>query len=167
MLPRAGLLKPDPVWNRLGPPIPLWFRRQLRWIDKDLMLQFVPPRGYISERGVNPEIHPYGVWNIGKLLPRTRFLNPCVVWSLTDMYGRYSPPQPATIKLIRTAYNLQCHNRIHELERLLDESLVQINRAREDRSVAKLRDAIQKYCSVTMGRQWENRVLFGRKVKVA
>ena len=164
---KAGLLKPDPVWNRFGPPIPLWFKRQLKWIDPELVLQFIPPH-YTTEdgsvRGVPPELYPFGVWSICKKLKRTGLLHPRTVWCLADLNGVYSPPGPDTIRILRLAYNLQRRGNMDKLETMMDESIAGLNQARCERSLAKLQQNLQKFCSVTCDRQWSNRVIMRRDI---
>lgn len=161
----SGLLRPDPAWNRLGPPIPLWFRRQLARIDPGLVLQYIPPRTGRWPRGVNRDVYPWGVWDVCKRLPRTGLLHPRAVWSLADEQGWYSPPGPDTIKLIRMAYSLHRRGQMDKLERVFEDSLIAINRAREEKSVARMRDAMLKHCSARFDRQWDNRVYFRRDAK--
>jgi hypothetical protein len=138
--------------------MPLWFRRRLEWVDKDLTLQFIPPRDEKTPKGANPEIYPMGIWVICKRLRKTGLLSPRVVWSLADIHGLPAKPTPKTFRLIQQAYRMQRRKQMDKMEEMMEEGLIEMNRAREERSVERLRSAIKKHCSAQFGRQWLNRV---------
>ena len=66
-MPARGLSPIRPEWNRLGPHVKPSFRASLKDIDPLLELQFTPPKT-VDPRGVNPEIYPFGIWDIGKVI---------------------------------------------------------------------------------------------------
>ena len=156
-MPKSALLKPNPAWNRMGPPVPLWFKRALRRLHKRMVVQFTPPRSVREPHGVNPEVYPNGVWDLCVRLP-SGYLHPRVVWSLTDAEGNFCMPTADTVHLIWTAVNLQRRNRMDLLEDEMDASIARINKARAERSKRNLYYAIKAYCSKYFGRQWSNRV---------
>lgn len=155
---RQELIRPRPDWNLKGPAVPSWFRRALKRIDPNWVLQFIPPKEYEHDEGVNPDIYPHGVWDICYRLPRTRFLHPRVVFSLADPKGNFSSPSPRTLRLLRQAKLFHRRGQSKRLEETLDRALVEANAARCQRSENRLREALAKYCSVRFGRQFTNRV---------
>lgn len=157
MISAAMEVRPD--WNRQGPSVPLWFRRSLTRIDPRLTLQFIPPRSEREPKGVDPTMCPTGCWNICRRLPRSKLLHPIAVWSLTDMDGRFAPPGPDTIQMIRLAYVFHRKGRTFQLEEELDSALQRWNMTnRIAPSEKKFRDRTAKLTSIVCGRQWDNRV---------
>lgn len=101
---REGLMDPRPDWNRAGPPVPAWFRWQLKRIDPQLYLQFMPPDTQDSD-GVNARMFPRGVWAICRLMKRSGMLLKRWTWHLADSKGNYSPPDGATVAILQYAYD--------------------------------------------------------------
>lgn len=154
---RRSVYHPRPEWNRLGPTVPLWFRQAIKRIDPDLTLQFIPPTT-VDCRGVSSDIYPNGIWDVCKRLPRSGFLHPHTVVSLSDSRGRFCQPTPRLVKLLRIAYAFKRRGEIHRMETMVDRSLDEIKKARSAKSMTKLRRAIAEYMSVVGTRQWTNRV---------
>lgn len=150
-------------WNRRGPYVPLWFRLQLKKLDKKFVLQFLPPRSERDPRGVDPGIYPHGVWDVCVRLPRSGMLHPRVVWSLADTEGNYSPPGPDTVRLLRAALYFQKVNRVEEIEEMMDQALVAAQKARAAEYKNNFMNAMQKCCSLKCTRQWNNRVYLRRE----
>ena len=153
-----SLLRRRPDWNRRGPHIPLWFRRRLRWLDPNLVLQYVPPRSQQDPQGVPPHVYPNGVVNICRELSRTKFLHPTVVWSLTDARGNYSVPDHQGFRDLETAYYMNRARRNSEILQRVDECLAMTDKAQEDRSINDMMHWLQKTAEACFERQWTNRV---------
>jgi len=160
-----SMRKVNPLWNKWGPPIPCWFRKKLETIDPNLVLQFVPPQcGLTKFKGVPPGVYPCGVWDICYRVPKTRYLHSVAVWSLADMNGRPSFPGTDTIKLLQTAVRLHRSRQTHKLEREMSFAIQRWNDARARASQEELHSAMQKYCGLYLGRQWQDRVIMRREV---
>ena len=159
----ATLLRVNPAWNRLGPHVPLWFRRRLKELDPRLFLQFLPPRSARHPRGVTPGIYPRGVWDICRRLPRSRWLHPIAVWSLADSMGNYAAPGIDTLRMLKLAVKYRRQGLARRLEDAMDKTLVQLKIAKADRSSAQLHKALARYCSIKGRRQWTNRVSLRRE----
>lgn len=155
----SSAMEPRLDWNRQGPSVPLWFRRSLTRLDPLLTLQFIPPRSEKEPNGVDLTMCPTGCWNICRRLPRSRLLHPLAVWSLTDIHGRFAPPGPDTMHLLRLAYVYHRAGRTFQLEEELDSALQKWNMEhRTDPSQKKYRERTAKLASIACGRQWNNRV---------
>jgi len=155
----------NPAWNRMGPPVPCWFRRKLREISPNLTLQFIPPMSDGTNwRGVNPVIYPNGVWDVCNKLKKTGYLHPVAVWSLADSNGNFAPPGMDTVKLLRTALRVCRKGQVAKLERAMDASILEINKARQAKAETRLHNALQRYSGRFMDRQWQNRVYMRREV---
>ena len=134
-------------------------------LNPRLVLQFTPPKSERTDwKGVSPALYPNGVWDICNRLRKTGFLHPVAVWSLTDSNGRFAQPGMDTIKLLRTALRICRKRGTEKLERMMDDSIMEINKARETKSVARLHNALQRHAGRFNGRQWNNRVSMRREV---
>jgi hypothetical protein len=151
---------PNRAWNRLGPPVPSWFRRRIRKIDSRLTLQFHPAQSALHPRGVPAEFYPKGVWDVCIKLPQSGYLSPVAVWSLVDNFGRFAPPGADTVRLLQKAYAHRRNRTSWKLERMMDSALQECQRARELRSKEAMVNAMASYASVYFHnqRQWENRI---------
>lgn len=149
-----------PEWNRQGPPVSLWFRKQLKRIDPKLTLQFFPVRSTRNPRGVPPNLFPGGIWDICIRLPRSGYLSPVAVWSLVDSRGNFAPPGADTVHLLKKAYALHRNRQTERFEAEMDRSILAAKRARASQSKDAMVNAMSGYLSVTMRnrRQWENRI---------
>jgi len=148
----------------MGPPLPCWFVKRLKRLDPRLVLQFTPPKSDRTDwKGVSPAIYPNGIWDICNKLRKTGFLHPVAVWSLTDSNGNFAQPGMDTIKLLRTALRICRKGGINKLERQMDASIREINKAHEAKSITRLHNALQRHSSQFDGRQWSNRVCMRRE----
>lgn len=162
--PKVPFLKVDPAWNALGPPVPLWFKEQLKQVDKDIVLQFIPPISRTNPRGCNPKIHPNGVWDICKKMGDSHYLHPRCVYSLTDMEGNHCQPTPKTYKLIRTAWAYHRRNQTDRLQRVMEDSLRRINSVRRSKQRDQLANALHDFACKAFSKQWQNRVRVDGKI---
>jgi len=120
-------------WNLMGPPVPLWFRAQLRQIDPKLVLQFMPPSD-VAEGGVNPSMFPRGVWRICRRMPRTGWLHGTPVFSLVAQQGQHMRPSAALVNQIRNARDMWRRDRLDDLTDEFDRSVASMRRAQEQQS---------------------------------
>ena len=147
-------------WNRLGYrifPIPLWFQLRLQDLDPTLQMQYIPPTN-IDIRGMSETQYPYGGWQVCRKLKRSGWLHKLAVYTLMDRYGRYVPPTPGMLKLIRYAKGLWNHREFGKMQKQMDDSIVAINRGREDEAKDVLNNAMNKFLSFQGKRQFHNRV---------
>ena len=159
-----SMRKINPAWNKLGPPIPCWFRVKMKAIDPRLILQFTPPQCKLTNfKGVPRNIYPYGVWDICYKIPKTNYLHSVAVWSLADMNGLPALPGMDTVKLLRLAVRLHRSRQTEKLERAMSFAIQEWNTARAKDSKDELHSAIRKFCSLFMGRQWQNRLSMRRE----
>lgn len=156
-VPSVNVMAVNPGWNHLGPPIPLWFRSALRRLDSTLQLQFIPP-STVHPRGMPAEKYPYGGWQICRRMKKTGWLHKLAVWSLMDRFGRYSPPGPDTIRILRLCRNLWNHRKFTVLSDELDRVCSRMKKQREDASYEELMDNMGKFMSLQGNRQFSNRV---------
>lgn len=162
----SSLYRVSPELNRLGPVVPVWFKKALAKVDKNLVIQFRPPRSENHPRGVNPVQFPRGALEICKRIGKSGLLHPYTVWSLADAQGKPAPPGPDTLRLIKRAYALKrSAGNLEAMERELDKYFIMEKRARASKSKEKLMEAIKGYCSVLMRneRQWNHRVYLRRE----
>ena len=152
------------AWNGGSPPpIPAWFRAQLKSLDPTLELQFIPP-DWADPDGVPERIYPYGVYDICYRLPKSNLLHPKVVYSLANSEGMPCPPGPSIIRLLRIAKYLCLRGEHAKLRQTMDAAVTQYKSARARESKAEAHDACQKFCSVNFNRQWSNRVYLREEV---
>lgn len=154
------LFRPKPEWNRQGPPVSLWFRKQLKKIDPRLTLQFLPVRSLRNPRGVPPNLFPGGVWDICIRLPKSGYLSPVAVWSLVDSEGNFAPPGADTVRLLKKAYAFKRNQQMHRLEVEMDRSILNMKKAKESASRDEMVNSMSSYIKVSMQnrRQWANRI---------
>lgn len=93
-----NLMPARPRLNALGPPIPLWWRRELEKIDKRFVLQF-HPTGRVQG---SPKI--LGFWAVCTRLPRSGLLFKQHVLTLTDQNGCHRTPDARDIKRIKEGW---------------------------------------------------------------
>ena len=147
-------------WNLMGEelcPIPIWFRVQLRSLDPQWTLQYIPP-DWVHDDGVNENIYPYGVWDICYRLPKSRLLHPKAVYSLADSEGNLCPPGPDIIRLLRIARYMTLRGEQEALRKMMDNAILDYRRSRVGTSREEMHGSLQKFCSVNFDRQWQNRV---------
>lgn len=162
----ASIYRASPELNRLGPIVPVWFKKALAKIDKSLVVQYRPPRSYEHPRGVDPTKFPYGCLDICKKIGRSNVLHPYVVWSLADNKGNPASPGPDSIRLIKRAYALKrSAGNLDAMEREMDRYFLMEKKARAAKSQEKLREAVAGYCKVLLKneRQWNHRVYLRRE----
>lgn len=118
-------------WNRKGPRLPLWFRQQLRRIDRRLVLQFIP--------GDAPGM-PWkgGAWYICSRVPRSNLLAKRAVYMMVTADGSPIPPSPQLIRVLREARRLRRRGNLDALERKHEASMLELGRAREQQSRERL-----------------------------
>lgn len=152
------------AWNRMGPHVPVWFRKRLRMIDPHLVLQFTPPRCPEKDqwRGVPENIYPHGVWDICYKLPLSGALHPVAVWSLADSNGNFALPGNDTLKLLRAAVYLHRRRQGRKLEAMMDRAIQQAKSLRESASAERVHQAYQQLYRLRGRRQWNNRVYMRR-----
>lgn len=161
-----SIYRAAPELNRLGPPVPVWFRKALKKIDKQLVVQFRPPRSAEHPRGVDPTKFPLGSLEICKKIGRSNILHPFTVWSLADDKGRPAPPGPDSLRLIKRAYSLKrSAGNLEAMEREMDKYFIMEKRARAAKSKEKLIEAVKGYCQVLLRneRQWNHKVYLRRE----
>jgi len=151
-----------PEWNKLGPPVPLWFKLQLKRLDPTLHLQFLPPSNWVEpglcRHAMNWLEFPLGGWQICRKLKRVGWLHRLCVWSLMDRFGRYTPPDWETVVVLRYARNLWRNGLFTKLEDDLDETLTRIQKNKADASFDALLDALDKFVALQGRREFTNRV---------
>ena len=162
-------MSPHKDWNRIGPRIPLWFRRRLKRIDPLLVLQYMPPRTLVGRDGVHESIYPEGVWIITRALKRCGwlYLHKTWTWSLTqswkDADGQireyHRPPTNEDIKVIRASRDLWRRQRQHEMSESLDRYFENVSGKLRSRSRDMKVERNRKILSSNGERQWGNRVL--------
>ena len=162
---KVPFIKENLGWNNQGPHIPLWFRAKLKQIDKDIVVQFIPPRSEKNPRGCNPASHPNGVWDVCKRLAGSHWLHPRAVFSLVDLHGQFSMPTPKTLRLIRSCWYAHRNNDMARIERVMEDSLRMFNRARAEKSRDRMREALSRFASNAFSRQWQNRVSLNQSEK--
>lgn len=161
-----SIYRAAPELNRLGPPVPVWFRRALKRIDKSLVVQFRPPRSEQHPRGVDPTKFPYGSLEICKKIGRSNVLHPFTIWSLADDKGRPAPPGVDSIRLIKRAYDLKrSAGHLDQMEKELDRYFLMEKKARAAASKEKLVEAVRGYCQVLLKneRQWNHKIYLRRE----
>lgn len=156
-VPLTNLMPRRPDWNTLGPPVPLWFRSALKRLDKTLCLQFIPPTT-VDPKGMPAQQYPYGGWQICRRMKRVGWLHKLAVWSLIDRWGRYSPPGPDTIRILRLCKNLWNHRRFTAMSDELDRVCSHLNKQRADASYEDLMKDMDKFLRLQGHRQFNNRV---------
>lgn len=156
-VPEANVMPVRPEWNSLGPAVPLWFRSALRKVDKTLCLQFIPPDNQVP-KGMPAHKYPYGGWQICRIMKRTGWLHKLAVWSLMDRHGRFSPPGPDTIRIIRLCKNLWNHRQFTILSDELDLVCARMKKQRADDSFEDLMGNMDKFLRLQGNRQFKNRV---------
>ena len=127
---RSWVMPPNRAWNAAGPAVPLWFRRRLRRIDPQLVLQFIPPSRDGKAGGVNPQMCPRGAWAICRRMRKTRFLFKRWVMGLTDSKGNPVRPTMALVHVIKVAKMLWRKGRVDRLEGMLDDHIQKTRYAR-------------------------------------
>lgn len=153
-----GFRKVNPVWNRRGPHIPAWFRRQLKWIDPRMVVQFTPPYSEDEPAGVNPMLYPMGVWDVCYRMPRTGLLYPTVAFSLVTADGLYQPPSPWMIRLLRFARGARRRRTDRKILEAVDGHLNELRKSAAVRDKQKVREHFQEVLRRNGHRQWSNRV---------
>lgn len=156
-VPSVNVMPVRPDWNSLGPPVPLWFRSALRRLDPTLQLQFIPPSSVCSD-GMQVEKYPYGGWQICRRMKKTGWLHKLAVWSLMDRMGRYSPPGPDTIRILRLCKNLWNHRQFTTLSDELDRTCARMKKQKADESFESLCVDMDKFMRLQGKRQFSNRV---------
>ena len=159
---RLPLFKARPDWNKRGPPVSIWFRRNLKRIDPKLTLQFIPPRSQEDPRGLSLEMFPSGAWFICRRLRQSRLLHPKAVWSLVDAHGNPADPGPDTLRLLRLSLFLDSRGLGTKLEDEMDRCLGEMNSLRETRSHSRLMEALTRFTSRWGDRQFTNRIFMKR-----
>jgi len=160
----AQYMRPNPAWNRSGPLLPLWFKKALKNLTIPLIPQYIPASLCPGDRGVDPRQYPDGLWYLCRRLPRTRYLHPVAVWSLSDNLGNYAPPGRDTLKMLKRYLSHYLRDKGKRFEELLDKSLQALNEARVSRSRSRLLNAMSHYLKLRGERQWDNRVCMRREV---
>lgn len=122
-----------PEWNAQGPPVSGWFRGRLASIDRNLVLQFIPPMTQDAD-GVDPELYPYGVWAICYRMGRTKWLAKQWVYGLVDDAGNYCPPDGNLVKLLEMAMRISRYRRRHLLAEAFDRHMEAIQKDSADAS---------------------------------
>lgn len=150
-------VSPRPDWNRLGPHVPSWFRRELRKIDPRLAMQFIPPMT-VDPAGVSPHLFPGGMWAICRKMPHSGML--CKRWNmtLTNQYGFYQKPTRETVRVLRMSKLMHRMGRGHELEQMFDRSCAALLSAASSVDRDRVANEIATHIRKSgQGRQWGNR----------
>lgn len=153
---RRMTTRPRPDWNRLGLPIPGWFRREMRRVDPRLVLQFIPPRR-LDPAGIdNPEF-PDGTWVVCRKLRHTGLLHKR--WSL-----HFERPTREHIRMLRRARDNYKRFRHQEAEDAFDAAAAASVNAVSGKRRSEVHAMFAKACSRLGQRQWSNRVSMGQAV---
>jgi len=138
-------------WNRMGFPLPAWFRRRLKRIDPKLTLQYIPPSD-ADPRGCNRYEYPAGIWAICHRLRRTGFLHKRWTFALVDRSGNYRPPDGFLCKLLVYARNCWRRGEVTKLEEWFDKAIEATRREKRARSRESLLNGIadtMRRCGMT------------------
>lgn len=159
-----NLMPVRPDWNRMGPGVPAWFRKKLKRFDKSLQLQFLPPSNWVQPRDYNktlrPDMYPQGGWQICRKL-RNGWLHAIAVFSLTDRHGRPCNPSLETLQVLRMCRFAYRHRDAKRMESLLDDAIVNIQRAEARKSSEELRHSMREFLHISGAKQFQNRVFTG------
>ncbi len=118
-----------PEWNRLGPPLPLWFKRALRSVDSRLILQFIPPVS-MDPRGIAGVQFRKGAWYICAKLRRNRkWISKRAVFALVDEQGRPVAPTRDIIRLLREAKKDRHREGASRVEKAFEDHMENLERA--------------------------------------
>lgn len=145
---RSYFMRSRPDWNRMGPPLPLWFRRRLARLDDKLVLQYIPPKTR-DGGGVNPSVFPKGVWYIcGKMKHGKKWISKRAVFALVDGSGNPVRPTYDLIRILRAAKAERRSQQASVLEEQFERSL---EYAANEKDVAA-REKLMERVAVTMSR---------------
>jgi hypothetical protein len=135
-----------PDWNAIGPHLPLWFRRQLKKLDKRFVLQFIPPYPVLGSK-LSRELFPRGCWVICRKLSRTGWLHNRWVMSLSDENGNPASPTPDSIAMLRVAKNLWRRSQADRLDQELDRSMRAVEAAKTEESRERMLSDLDRVLS--------------------
>lgn len=140
------------AWNKLGPPLPTWFKVGIRRIDRKLVLQFIPPKGAEIPEGVDPVLYPNGVWYICGRLRRSRtWISKRAVYTLTGPDGKPCPPTRRLLAVLRYAKRMRRQGRLNALELEYEKKTTAMAKAKSEASKIKLygelEDVMRKMCA--------------------
>ena len=136
-------MMPRPDWNEIGPPIPDWFEQDLKEIDENLCLQFMPP-DYSDPDGVDHNQFPYGVWVICTYLEGSEWLLKRWTWHLSDAQGFFSPPDGGTLAILRHAHDCYRANVEPNFEEMLDSHVSGLRASDKSKSRDKRSNAVME-----------------------
>ncbi len=134
-----------PEWNALVPKLPLWFRKRLTALDKNLVPQFFPPAPIGGSR-LSAQLFPVGVWGVCRKLPRTGWLWRTWAYKLAEPNGRPRMPNPNDLRLLRIARNLWRREELDTMDRWFDEICEQITKERDDQGVKACYAQAEQIC---------------------
>lgn len=155
---KGSIFRANPTWNAQGPPIPGWFRSELRRLNRhygvQLVLQFTPPSDHCKD----------GAWNICRRLPHSRHLHPRAVWSLVDWNGNYAPPGMDTVRLLERTLSYHRARRMGALEQEMDRAIRDFNEARCRKSLLEFHQETDRLAAKMLrhGGQWTHKVSLRR-----
>ena len=160
---RAMMVRPRPEWNKIGPRVPAWFKRALTKIDRRLTLQFLPPITKVIG-GVPASMFPEGVWAILMKAPSSGLLHRRWTWNLCDHLGRYRQPGRDTIQLLRVGHAMYRNGDACKLERMFDDSVVNLIKAKSVKAKTDLIESIADRFRETAKLSFPNAVFCGKAV---
>lgn len=126
----ASLMPPHPEWNSIVPRPPTWFRVGIKRIDKQLILQYLPPNIRPEwKNGCNAQMFPYGVWVVMRQLRGSKLLHAKWVYGLYDEFGGYKEPDGKTLEMIRIAHRMWVRRGGDYLDKYMDAAVEAAKRA--------------------------------------
>lgn len=138
-LHKAWFMRRRRAWNKLGPPLPTWFRMGIKRIDKRLVLQFVPPRSESIPEGVDPILFPNGVWYIcGRMRHSRNWISKRAVYTLTGPDGKPCMPSRNLLAVLRHAKKMRRQGRLDALEREYEKKTAAMAKASKEASKLRL-----------------------------
>ena len=148
---RSSFMRRQPLWNRMAPPLPLWFRLALKRVDSRLTLQYIPPKSK-DRRGCPEQSYPEGVWCVcAKLRRNPDWVSKRAVFALADPQGRPLAPTRRLLRLLRVARNDRRQRGIDRLERATEGAIEAIGCRREAASKEILLERIENNLRTLQG----------------
>ncbi len=135
-------MRRHPEWNRLGPPLPVWFKRAIRSVDRRLVLQFIPPKS-LDPRGLPGVQFARGAWYVCAKLRRNRkWISKRAVFALIDEYGQPVRPTRDIIRLLREAKKDRHRDGGSRLEKAFEDYMENLERQSTERGRRKTMEVV-------------------------
>ena len=125
-------------WNRIGPPLPLWFKLAVKAVDSRLVFQYIPPNT-IDINGLDYARFPHGAWYIcGKLRRSKEWITKRAMYLMVDEHGKPSMPTYKLVKLLRLARLERKKQGVNRLQTVFEQSLAKLGNEKSKRSKDEL-----------------------------